>query len=98
MNLGLENKVALVTGASAGLGFAAARVLSQEGAKVAICSRDEMRITAAANKLSNDRSKALPVVCDLSRKSEIDGLISAVIKHFGRYDSLKITCLRLCCR
>jgi 3-oxoacyl-[acyl-carrier protein] reductase len=92
MDLGLKNKVALVAGASAGLGFGAAKILSQEGAKVAICSRDEMRITAAANKLSTDRSQALPVVCNLSSPKEISRMIGIVTKHFGRIDILVTNC------
>ena len=88
MNLGLENKVALVTGASAGLGFAAAKILFHEGARIAICSRDERRISAAAEKLTNDRSKVLPVVCDLTRKDDIIRLIQTAAKHFSRIDIL----------
>ena len=48
MDLGLSEKVALITGASAGLGFASAQALAAEGAAVMICSRDYERITQAA--------------------------------------------------
>ena len=49
MDLGLQGRVALVTGASKGLGFAIARTLAEEGVKVAITSRDEDRVQAAAS-------------------------------------------------
>ena len=49
MNTGLTNKIAMVAGASRGLGFAVARALAKEGAKVSISSRDAAAINAAAN-------------------------------------------------
>jgi 3-oxoacyl-[acyl-carrier protein] reductase len=52
MDLGLSGRVALVTGASAGLGFASAAALSKEGASVALFARDPARLAAAAGKLA----------------------------------------------
>jgi 3-oxoacyl-[acyl-carrier protein] reductase len=92
MDLGLKGKVALVAGASAGLGFGAARVFFDEGAKVAVCSRDEKRITDAAKSLSPDTGQVIPVACDLSRKEEIDRLVKTIQDHFGRIDILVTNC------
>jgi 3-oxoacyl-[acyl-carrier protein] reductase len=92
MDLGLKGKVALVGGASAGLGFGAAKILFNEGAKVAICSRDKKRITGVAHSLSDDFDKVFPVVCDLSRKEEIDNMVTSVQEHFGRIDILLTNC------
>ncbi len=61
MDLGIAGKVALVTGASRGLGFAAAAALAAEGCRVAICGRDEARITEAARAIG-----AHPIVADMS--------------------------------
>ncbi len=61
MDLGIAGQVALVTGASRGLGFAAAKALADEGCRVAICGRDEARIGAAAAAIG-----AHPVVADMS--------------------------------
>ncbi|MBT4419618.1 MAG: SDR family NAD(P)-dependent oxidoreductase, partial [Candidatus Marinimicrobia bacterium] len=52
MDFGIKNKIALVQGASSGLGYAAALELASEGCKVAICSRDEARIQRAAELIS----------------------------------------------
>ena len=54
MDLQISDKVALVTGASAGLGYASAHALAQEGARVIICSRDMERIETAAERIARD--------------------------------------------
>lgn len=60
MDLGIKDKVALVAGASSGIGFAIARTLAGEGARVVICSRSDERVTAAAQRLSEETGS--PVV------------------------------------
>jgi len=92
MDLGLLGKKALITGASAGLGLAAARILLKEGAKIAICSRDEARIKAAAISLSSDSGKVLPLVCDLTKASDIVKLLSDVQRQLGGLDILVTNC------
>src|SRR5262245_12798226 len=54
MDLGLENKVAVVLASTAGLGLASARALASEGARVAISGRDEKRLEAARGELERD--------------------------------------------
>ena len=68
MDFGLNNKRALVTGASRGLGKAIAAALSGEGAKVAICARDAMRREAAAKETG-----AIGFAADLSQAGAVDG-------------------------
>ena len=63
MDLGLQGKRAAVAAASAGLGFATAKVLADEGVTVAICGRDEARINAAAKSIGPN---AIPFVADVS--------------------------------
>jgi 3-oxoacyl-[acyl-carrier protein] reductase len=70
MELGIAGKVALVTGASRGLGFAAAAALAAEGCTVAICGRDEGRIAAAAQAIG-----AHPIVADVAAA---DGPVHAI--------------------
>jgi len=92
MELGLRDKSALVTGASSGLGLAAAKILFAEGARVAICSRDKERITKAAASISTDAGRVLPLVCDLSKREEIESLITRVQHAFGQTDIIVTNC------
>jgi 3-oxoacyl-[acyl-carrier protein] reductase len=92
MDLGLKDKIALVAGASAGLGFAAAKVLFDEGAKIAICSHDKVKLSDAAAKLSSGAGEVYPVVCDLTIKEEIDQLIKTVLEKYGQIDILVTNC------
>jgi 3-oxoacyl-[acyl-carrier protein] reductase len=89
MDLGLANKVAMVGGASKGLGFAVARALAAEGAHVSIASRDEdgiERAAAAINAKSGGR--ALSVSADLSKADAITRWVAATTDHFGGVDLL----------
>ena len=60
MDLGLKGKVAMIAGASKGLGFSVARALAQEGAQVSIVSRDSVAITTAADKIEKLGSRSCP--------------------------------------
>ena len=89
MDLGLTNKVAMVGGASKGLGFAVARALAAEGAHVVIASRDQEaieRAAAAINKESGGR--AFPVAADLSKADAITRWSAAATDRFGGVDLL----------
>lgn len=87
MDLGLKDRVAFVSGASAGLGFALASELVREGCKVAICSRDESRITAAAERLREQdgtgKADVLPLVCDVTDETQIESVLNHAVAHFG---------------
>lgn len=84
MDLGLKGKRAAIQGASSGLGFAAAKMLAQEGASVAICSRDEMRIREAASHIRG----AHPLVFDLDQPGAGTEFIKAAKKAMGGVDIL----------
>lgn len=89
MDLGLKNKRVLVTGASRGLGYATARLLSQEGAIVAINGRDDERIKAAALRLTSETG--VPVyglAGDVSSASVADALLQAAVQVLGGLDIL----------
>lgn len=83
MNLGLSNRSAFVAGASKGLGRAAARALAAEGCDVAICSRNEARITSAADDIE-DRTGAnvLPLVCDVTDSAQIEAAVAETVEAF----------------
>lgn len=84
MDLGLKRKRVLVQGSSGGLGFAIAKAFADEGAIVAICSRDEKRVQSAVGKISG----AIGFVCDLDQKGAGSMLVSDVLKKMGGIDVL----------
>lgn len=92
MNIDLTGRVALVTAASRGLGFACANALAQAGAKVAICSRSMDNVTAAAQEISaHAKEQVLPVVADLACATDIDNMHEKVIRELGEVDILVVS-------
>ncbi|WP_328722437.1 SDR family oxidoreductase [Streptomyces sp. NBC_00247] len=88
MDLGLKDRVYVVTGASRGLGNAAATALAADGAKVLITGRDEKSITAAAAALGPD---ALGVAADNGDPTAARTLLNAARERFGRLDGVLIS-------
>jgi 3-oxoacyl-[acyl-carrier protein] reductase len=84
MNFGLENRVAIVTAASKGLGYASALGLAQEGAKVAICARSEQDIQQAAATIRNETgADVLPLTADVTKKEDLARVVEATVAQFG---------------
>ncbi|MEE9237385.1 MAG: SDR family oxidoreductase [Thermoplasmata archaeon] len=84
MDLGLQGKVALVAAASQGLGRAIAMELSREGARVAICSRDEGRVRTTAAEIARESGgEVLPVQADVTRYEDIKAFVQEVVEAFG---------------
>jgi 3-oxoacyl-[acyl-carrier protein] reductase len=89
MDLHLHGKVALVTGASRGLGFATAHLLAQEGAKVALNSRNIDKLNEAVLRIKQDTSAELIAVPgDVTGKGIPDSLIQQTVQAFGGLDIL----------
>ncbi|MBI2828071.1 MAG: SDR family oxidoreductase [Acidobacteria bacterium] len=91
MDLGLRDKVAIVTGSSRGLGLAAARSLAAEGCKVTLCARGEARLREAANEVgaaAGDHEKVLAVVADVTRTDGVRSVIDRAVAAFGGLDVL----------
>ncbi len=87
MDLGLKDKVALVTAASKGLGLAVASGLAAEGARVAISARSEDLLSAAATELgAADQVAAFPA--DLTDPGAVESMADAVLDRFGHVDIL----------
>ena len=81
----LEGKVAVITGASMGIGEAIAKLFVQEGAKVVLCSRDLARTKAAEQRIGGG-ANTLSVACDVSKREQVDALVKAAVAKFGRID------------
>ncbi|MBN1429067.1 MAG: SDR family oxidoreductase [Anaerolineae bacterium] len=89
MNLQLDQRIALITGASHGLGYATALQLSREGALVAICSREQAHISAAADAIhSETRRPVLGIAADVRNPADIDRLVERVVEEYGGLDIL----------
>jgi 3-oxoacyl-[acyl-carrier protein] reductase len=88
MDLGLRGKVALVCGASKGIGYAAAEELAREGASVAICARDATAIGAAGERLAALGAKVVAFAADLSTEEGLQTAVSRVKDAFDRLDVL----------
>jgi 3-oxoacyl-[acyl-carrier protein] reductase len=89
MDLGLKNKVAMVGGASKGLGFAIAKALAGEGAQVVIASRDAEAIARAAHTINRETGgQAIAVAADLSKADAIARWHAATLEQFGGVDLL----------
>ncbi len=89
MDFMLKGKVAIVGGASKGLGRASAQALAAEGVNVAICSRSQENIEKAASEIrSSTGVEVLPFAGDLDRHETIQKLVAMTVDRFGRLDIL----------
>jgi NAD(P)-dependent dehydrogenase (short-subunit alcohol dehydrogenase family) len=84
----LKGKVAVVTGASGGLGADAAMAYAQNGADVALLARRKDRLESLANKIKLTGRKALAVQCDVANEESVENAIEEVINYFGKIDIL----------
>jgi NADP-dependent 3-hydroxy acid dehydrogenase YdfG len=83
---GITGKVVVITGASSGLGEAAARLLSAQGASVVLGARRTDRIQALADELTAAGGKALAVETDVTDRAQVQRLVDAAVQAYGRID------------
>lgn len=81
----IQGKVVVVTGASSGLGEAAARLLARHGAKLVLGARRVDRLQALAQELGGD-DVALAIEADVGRRADVDALVGQAVERFGRID------------
>lgn len=84
----LKDKVALVTGGSAGLGRGIALAFAKEGAKVVICGRNDERLKQVAQEIEEVGAEALAVKTDISSSQEVKQMFTAILARFGTLDIL----------
>ena len=85
MDFGLKNRVAIVAASSQGLGFAVAKALANEGARLAICSRNPEAIEAARQALRPE-VEVLAATCDVTIESDVKAFVQSAYDRFGRID------------
>jgi NAD(P)-dependent dehydrogenase (short-subunit alcohol dehydrogenase family) len=86
MDLGIQGKTALVTGATSGIGLAIARRLGEEGCKVSISGRDKDKLSKAVADLRSSSISAEGAICDMRVARDVSALVNNAVAKFGRLD------------
>lgn len=84
----LQNRVAIVTGASSGIGRATALALAQQGACVALAARRKSALLELAQEIENLGTKALVLAVDVTQRDQVEHMVQEVIRQWGRVDIL----------
>ena len=82
----MDDRVAIVTGGTGGIGSRLAEAFSRVGARVAVHGRDEARAAEVAERLTAEGAEAIPVVADLTQRTEADAMVETTMTAFGRVD------------
>ena len=84
----LDDKVAVITGASSGIGEATAEALAAKGAAVVVAARREERLDALVERIQNSGGRTLAVSCDVTDEGQAHDLVRRAVEEFGRVDIL----------
>ncbi len=84
----IKDKVAIVTGASSGIGYANALALSKAGAKVAIGARRTDKLSELENEITKNGGQAFSQKLDVTKKSDCDSFVKSVMEKWGGVDIL----------
>src|SRR5215211_6424665 len=88
MDLSLVGKVAIVGGASQGIGFAIARLLAAEGARVAIVARRNEPLERAAATIGGNGGDVHAIAADIRKADDCERIVASALERFGRLDAL----------
>ena len=89
MNTGLQNKVALITGASKGIGKATALLLAEEGVRLALCARDDRLLKQTADEIQNKtHADIIALKANTTKLNDIRRFVNATVKKYSRIDLL----------
>jgi NAD(P)-dependent dehydrogenase (short-subunit alcohol dehydrogenase family) len=84
----LDHRVAIVTGASTGIGLAIAKAFAAEGAKVVLAARSQEKLQAAADAIQANGGEALAIPTDVSKENQVEVLFARTLEAYGRVDIL----------
>lgn len=84
----LRGKTVLITGGSRGLGLVLAREFAWNGARVAICARDEQELEEASGDLQGRGAEVMAIKCDVTNMPEVEQMVSRIRERFGKIDVL----------
>jgi NAD(P)-dependent dehydrogenase (short-subunit alcohol dehydrogenase family) len=87
MNSSFDGKVALVTGAAAGIGRATAQAFAEAGAAVVLADRNEGVLRSATDELTSAGHRALSVACDVADEGQVAAMVERAVAAFGRLDA-----------
>jgi NAD(P)-dependent dehydrogenase (short-subunit alcohol dehydrogenase family) len=87
MNGSFEGRVALVTGAAVGMGFATAKAFAEAGAAVALADLNDEAVQKAADQLAQAGHKVLPVRCNVAEDRDVAAMVEQTVSKFGRLDA-----------
>ncbi len=88
MDLELNNKVAIISGSTRGIGKGIAQMLAKEGCRVVICGRTQEALDSTAEEINNLGTDVLPMLGDVSKTDFISQMVDSTIKTFGTIDIL----------
>ena len=89
MEANLKGKIAIVTGASRGIGKALAETVARLGANIAIAARQEAALKETAQEISRKfKVKVLPIACDVTKLEDLENLVNKTRAEFGKIDIL----------
>jgi len=93
MDLGLQGKVAIVTGSSDGIGYATALGLAREGTRTVICGGRESLLAEARDKIARETgTELLTVPCDVQRVADVQRLVRETMEHLGGHSYTRQQC------
>ena len=82
----LQNKVAIITGASKGIGAATAKRMAELGIKVVLTARSQEALVELAKEINSSGGEALPIACDVADYNQVNSAIAQTIMKFGKID------------